>query len=299
LHIDRAFKPLLAHTIEDTSKLEYPVLASCKLDGIRCVVIDGVALSRSLKPIRNTYVQKCIGRPEYNGLDGELIVGDIFAEDCYRATSSGVMSADGEPDFKFHVFDQTDLPNHHFEARFDDMEARFGIEEDHPHLCIVNHYWVGSENELLAIETELLERGAEGVMVRSPAGLYKQGRSTAKEGILGKLKRFQDAEYKIVGFEERMHNANPATKNALGETERSTHQENLVPRGDLGSIVVELSPGVTFNCGSGFNDAQRREMWDNRLDYLGKYAKIKSFAIGVKDLPRFPIFQGIRFEEDK
>jgi len=292
------FKPLLAHTIDDTSTLRYPVLVSCKLDGIRCVVIDGVALSRSLKPIRNAYVQKCIGRPKYNGLDGELIVGDIFAEDCYRATSSGVMSEDGEPDFKFHVFDMTDLPNNGFEERFKDLQDTITICST-DHLTLVDHYVVNSEEELLTIEANLLERGAEGVMVRDPKGLYKQGRSTAKEGILGKLKRFQDAEYKIVGFEERMHNANPATKNALGETERSTHQENLVPRGDLGSIIVELSPGVTFNCGSGFKDTQRREMWDNRLDYLGKYAKIKSFAIGVKDLPRFPIFQGIRFEEDK
>lgn len=287
-----AFKPLLAHTIEDTSKLNYPVLVSCKLDGIRCVVIDGVALSRSLKPIRNAYVQKCIGHPEYNGLDGELIVGDIFAEDCYRATSSGVMSEDGEPDFKYHVFDRTDMPNEPFGYRFNSIPNL-------PYLEKVTHIAIHNEEFLLTFETHLLTKGAEGVMVRDPNGMYKQGRSTAREGILGKLKRFQDAEYKIVGFEERMHNANPATKNALGETERSTHQENLVPRGDLGSLILELVPGVTFNCGSGFNDAQRREMWDNRLDYLGKWAKIKSFAIGVKDLPRFPIFQGVRFEEDK
>ena len=70
------FKPLLAHTIEDTSAVKFPCIVSPKLDGIRCIIIDGVAMSRSLKPIRNEYVQKCIGNREYNGLDGELIVGD-------------------------------------------------------------------------------------------------------------------------------------------------------------------------------------------------------------------------------
>ena len=86
------FKPLLSATIEDTASLRYPVLVSTKLDGIRCLVIDGVACSRNLKPIRNAYIQKCIGKPEYNGLDGELIVGNVFAKDCYLKTNSGVMS---------------------------------------------------------------------------------------------------------------------------------------------------------------------------------------------------------------
>ena len=63
-------KPLLAYTVEDTSALKYPLFASVKLDGIRCLVIDGVAYSRNMKPIKNEYVQKCIGKTEYNGLDG-------------------------------------------------------------------------------------------------------------------------------------------------------------------------------------------------------------------------------------
>jgi len=58
------FKPLLAHTIEGTSTIKYPCIVSPKLDGIRCIIINGVAMSRSLKPIRNEYVQKCIGNRE-------------------------------------------------------------------------------------------------------------------------------------------------------------------------------------------------------------------------------------------
>lgn len=53
-------------------------------------------------------------------------------------------------------------------------------------------------------------------MVRSLAGKYKQGRSTEKEGILGKLKRFVDAEFEVVSYTERMHNGNAPTKDALG-----------------------------------------------------------------------------------
>ena len=281
------FKPLLSATIEDTSTLKWPVLVSTKLDGIRCIVIDGVACSRNLKPIRNAHVQACIGKPEYNGLDGELIVGDVFAEDCYRVTNSGVMAAAGEPDFKFHVFDRIDVPDLPYRARLIAVPAL-------PHVEIVPHWDVATEAELLKIEAEMLAKGAEGVMVRSIYGTYKFGRSTVKDGILGKLKRFADAEYKIIGFQERMHNGNEATTDALGRTERSSHKENKTGRGDLGALVLETADGQSFNCGTGFDDATRSEIWNNRDQYLGRFAKIKSFLIGVKDLPRFPVWLGLR-----
>ena len=284
-------KPLLAYTVEDTSTLKYPLFASVKLDGIRCLVIDSVAYSRNMKPIKNEYVQKCIGKPEYNGLDGELIVGDIFAKDCYRQTNSGVMSKDGEPDFKFYVFDRWDMGNFKFETRYTNIPKL-------PFVEIVSQWEMNSEGELLMFETELLEKGAEGVMVRSVDGIYKNGRSTAKDGILGKVKRFSDAEYRIVGFVERMHNANEATRNELGYIERSSHKDNLVGRGDLGALVLETADGQKFNCGTGFDDALRAEIWANKDAYIGRMAKVKSFLIGVKDLPRFPVFLGFRDEGD-
>lgn len=284
------FKPLLAYTIEDTSKINYPALASVKLDGIRCVVIDGVAMSRNLKPIRNKYVQACIGKPEYNGLDGELIVGSIFAKDCYRVTNSGVMGSEGEPDFKFYVFDRFDM-----DAPF---VARYASLKNDKHVQVVPHVEFENEAMLLDFEQMLLDMGAEGVMVRSLEGIYKQGRSTAKDGILGKLKRFADAEYKIVGFQERMHNGNEATINALGHTERSSRNEGKVGRGDLGALILETDDGRRFNCGTGFDDALRAEIWGNQAAYLGRMAKVKSFLIGVKDLPRFPVFLGFRDASD-
>ena len=287
----KQFRPLLAHTIEDTGAIKYPVMVSTKLDGIRCIVIDGVAYSRSLKPIRNKYVQSCIGKPDYNGLDGELICGDPFAPDCYRQTNSGVMAEDGEPDFTFHVFDRIDM-----EAPFDMRYA--SLPYTMPFLSLVPHWLVNSEERLLEIEAELLAKGAEGIMIRSLSGGYKQGRSTVKDGILGKLKRFSDAEYVVVGFQERMHNGNLATINELGHTERSSHQENKVGRGDLGALVLAHGDS-TFNCGTGFDDATRKEIWANRDRYMGCVVKVKSFLIGIKELPRFPVFLGFRDPSDQ
>ena len=58
---------------------------------------------------------------------------------------------------------------------------------------VINDY-----DQILDYEKRILEDGFEGVMLRSPLGKYKMGRSTLKEGILLKLKRFEDAEATVV-----------------------------------------------------------------------------------------------------
>ena len=286
-------KPLLAFTVEDTSTLQYPLCASVKLDGIRCLIIDSVVMSRSLKPIRNAHVQRLFGRPEFNGLDGELIVGPPNAPDVYRTTNSGVMSEDGEPDVKMYVFDRFDQSTSGFIDRYR------CIPVDLPNTVKLTQHVVTCEQALLDFEDATLKQGYEGVMVRSMNGRYKDGRSTAREGILGKLKRFVDSEFEVVGFQERMHNANEAKINELGHTERSSHKENKLGRGDLGALVLKM-PGstMTFTCGTGFNDAARAEIWSKRDEHLGLFAKVKHFQIGAKDLPRFPVFLGFRDLED-
>src|SRR5574340_811751 len=96
------FRPMLASPV-DFDKLKYDDLyLSPKLDGIRAVVIDGVVMSRSLKPIPNRHVQKRFRHLEY--YDGELIVGPANSPTVYRDTNSGVMAKDGDPDVRFHVF---------------------------------------------------------------------------------------------------------------------------------------------------------------------------------------------------
>lgn len=98
-------KPLLSCEVP-LEKVNFPIYVSTKFDGIRALVIDAVVYSRSLKPIRNKHVQKLFGKHKYNGFDGELIVGDIYAKDVFQKTTSGVMSEDGEPDVTYYVFDK-------------------------------------------------------------------------------------------------------------------------------------------------------------------------------------------------
>jgi DNA ligase-1 len=283
-------KPMLA--CDASKELNFPLRASPKLDGIRCLIIDGIAVSRNLKPIRNKYIQSIIGKNKYNGLDGELIVGSPTAHDVYRQTSSGVMSEDGEPEFIYFIFDKWD--------RKVIYEKLIGLEKyESTHVKVLKDYFIKDKEQLDLYEDKCLKEGYEGLILRSFDSPYKFGRATAKEGYLMKLKRFSDSEAEIIGFEERMHNANEATKDALGHTQRSQHKENLVPMNTLGALIVKtLDTGIEFKIGTGFDDSIRKSIWETKSKLLGELVKFKHFEIGVKEAPRFPVFLGFRDRND-
>lgn len=286
------FKCMLA-VDADLSKVRFPVLASPKLDGIRATVRNNVVYSRSNKPIPNRYIQAKLGK--FDGLDGELVVGPANAHDVMRQTMSGVMSEDGEPDFKFHCFDLLDDLNDTYSNRLHALQRRLPKS---PHVLLHQQEIIHTLEQLLTFEAQVLDQGYEGLILRNPLGPYKQGRSTVKEGYLLKVKRFVDSEALVIGFEERMHNANEATVSELGRTKRSSHKAGLVGRGDLGALACRSADGVEFSIGTGFDDDQRAAIWNNRAEFLGKFAKFKYFPVGVKEAPRHPVFLGWRDVRD-
>lgn len=289
-------KPMLA-VEADLDNLTYPIYADVKYDGIRVLVIDGVVHSRSLKPIRSKQVQELFGRPEYNGFDGELIAGNPYAKDVFQRTTSSVMSEDKPDRVIFYVFDLWDMPNQDFRTRRQHLQMK--IKQygwDNP-LCSPAPRTCENKQEVLDFLAEMEKAGGEGLILRSPESGYKYGRSTQKQGWLLKVKFFEDSEFEVVGFEERMHNTNGAKINELGYTERSSAKDGLVPMDTLGSLVLKYED-TTFKCGTGFDDALRKEIWLNKDKYLGKLAKIRYMSVGSKELPRVPSFQGFRNEDD-
>ena len=295
-------KPMLAGkaTDEQISKLFdkfKEMYASPKLDGIRCMIQDGIALSRSLKPIRNEFIQSILGDHKFNGLDGEIISGDPTADDVYRITTGNVMRATGKPDFTFWIFDNF-LHPHYYVTRQHEIHHvdPTGI---HPNIKVLKSVSVFNMKELQAYEQYCLGQGYEGVILRDPNGLYKHGRSTAKEGGLIKVKRFSDSEATILGMEEQMKNNNEKKVNELGRGQRSSHKENKTPKGTLGALVCkDKHTGIQFNIGSGFDDATRNQLWKYKNGLIGQAIKYKYFSIGVKDAPRHPVYIGMRDDDD-
>lgn len=294
----KPFQPLLAYTIKDTKDICYPVYVSKKLDGIRCMVIDGVVYSRSMKPIRSKSVQELFGKEEFNGLDGEVLYGPWNDPLVFNKTSSTVMATDLKPEFskselRFAIFDVID-PDSQYHNRHGTIAVSYDLPEN---MIILEQKVVNNERELLDFESEVLEQGFEGIMVRSIDGRYKPGRSTQKEGIIGKLKRFSDDEALVIGFEERMTNTNEKVVNEIGRSQRSQALSGMVGDNTLGALICTCR-GITFTMGSGFDDDGRLEVWNNKENYIGKLAKFKFFEVGMLNSFRFPIFLGWRDIDD-
>jgi DNA ligase-1 len=288
-------KPMLAGSY-DATKAQFPYAVTPKIDGIRFVMVNGVALSRSFKPIRNVFIQSLLSKYLPDGIDGELTCGTTF-----QSSSSAIMSSDGEPEFCCWIFDYVDPSI----AAIEPYLRRIGhpglveLEEEPPfQLTVLRPENVASEEELRSIEEACLEAGFEGVMVRDPNGTYKFGRSTAKENILLKVKRFVDDEATIIDILEKQHNTNEALQDAFGRTKRSTSQDGMVGADTAGTLVVQNSDGIEFGIGTGLDDALRAEIWANKEQYIGKIVKYKSFQIGVKEKPRHPVFLGFRHSDD-
>ena len=290
------FKPTLAVNA-DLAKINYPVYASPKLDGIRCSVVNYKALTRTLKAIPNLHISEALSRPEFSGFDGELIIGDPTSKTVYTDTVSGVMRVSGQPTFTYYVFDLHDMDASTYEFRLAFLRTL-----DFPiNFKLLRQELVHDEAELLAYEQEKVEEGYEGVILRSPTAPYKFGRSTVNEGYLLKVKRFEDSEARVIGFEEEQFNGNAAETNELGRTKRSSHQAGKVGKGTMGALIVrDVHSKVEFNIGTGFTAEQRSEWW---TFFAGRTSdstddmpiiKYKFFPVGVKDKPRHPVYLGAR-----
>lgn len=286
-------RPMLAGKF-DAEKQKYPVLGSAKLDGFRALAVDGCATSRAMKPLPNRHIQAFFATYAdlLHGLDGEIVVGEPNDPEVFNRTQSGVNSRDGEPDFRYYIFDRWDSSLPYDERIISIQHRNFPAEVR----------WLEQEeifdlDQLNAFEQRIVDLNYEGIILRDPKGLYKQGRATTKGGELLKLKRWEDAEARIIDFVEEMHNGNEAIINELGLTKRSSAKGNKTGKGTLGAYVVEginTFDGVQFEIGSGFTAAQRAEFWDHREEKRGRIVSYKYFAPGVKDKPRHPIYKGER-----
>lgn len=300
----KTFKPMLAKDMVP-AKLKFPVAVQAKIDGIRCVIKDGKALTRTLKEVPNREIFEYLSRPEFEGLDGELVVGSPTADDCYNTTVRYVMTPTKKTgqEWTYYVFDKHDHPGT-FSERYEELSEPGFISD--LRIATLTSNVANDMGELKDLEAAYVDLGYEGIIVRNPDALYKYGRSTVTVGESMKVKSYKDAEAKIIGVEEELHNANEAKTNALGRTERSSHKANKVGKGTLGALIVrDLKTGVEFKVGTGFTAQMRKEMWQDHIFghplsdrikplIVGKTIKYKYFDVGVKDKPRHPVFLGFR-----
>ncbi len=169
------FRPMKSATPDqgwDFGQLSYPLWASPKVDGIRCVVHPEYGpVTNTLKDIPNDYIRSYLSMGMFSYLDGELVVGDPDDPRSFNETQSGVMSHGGQPNFTFLVFDNFEAgATCGYGIRKEDARNRVELAATkidlHPagHLTgirfkMLEQTLIESHEQLLVFEEECLTKG--------------------------------------------------------------------------------------------------------------------------------------------
>ena len=309
------FKPMLAPNEKvDLDTIAYPILASYKLDGIRCLFIKGEMLSRSLKPIQNKQLREKFqplvdfSREHDCILDGEIYSPELSFQEITRYvmtkdfTDPKSIKKHGEvltiPEhLKYYAFDTigTDF-NVGFHKRL--FALALDMQDFSDLVKVVAHKQMDSKEDVEKYFETALKEDYEGLILRDSSGKYKTGRGTIKEGLIYKVKPFVTFDAKIIGVVQATEvdpNAE-VTTNELGRSVTSKKKDDRILIEKASAFIVEYE-GLEVKPTLAMTDGEKEEVWANREAYIGKMIEYKGMLVGAKSVPRHPVM--IRFREDK
>jgi len=274
------FLPMLAASFDKRKdKVTYPVDVQPKLDGVRCLAYwdgDSVKLMS-----RGGKQWNCCDHiideleevlPKDWVLDGELYIhGSTFQEITKLVKKLRPESVN----VQFHVYDmpRTYEDFKYWEERYDVLAEFKDMAQDCESVTVVDTYQAKSEDEVYQLQSEYLEDGYEGAIVRERDGEYKFGYRSNK---LLKVKNFMDEEYKIVDY-----------TTGVGRFD-----------GCIVWVCVTEAGGKIFKVVPQGTMEERKETYQKAFKHLGKYLKVKFFELTDDGIPRFPVGLGIRLTED-
>jgi ATP-dependent DNA ligase len=256
--------PMLAKVFADRkSKIKYPVFVQPKLDGNRMLTNGVENWTRKNKPIdeKDKRVLAHILPLDTEGLilDGELMLKHMpkvsFTNSAIKRYQEGVTE-----NLRYYVYDFIDLTGAlTFRERFA-LLSDWHNSQRPDNVILVKTLICQNEEEILLAHAEFIAMGYEGTMVRDPESLYAVNRRV--DSVL-KYKDFVDEEFEIV---------------------------DIIPAGggssaDVGKFVCKTDSGVVFDCTATGSEEERRELLNNKAEYIGQYAKVKYREYGVNGAP--------------
>ena len=266
--------PMLANKWEDYSHhIQIPFYVQPKLDGVRMTVgkIDGKIVMKSrtgkdvnhLDHIRNE-VKDLLEEGQF--LDGENFSDELSFEEITghcRTTLESSASSKRLDKIHFHVFDTFHL---------DRMDEPFSVR--HKRIKKINGTYVHAVSTQIVQSIEpfykkFIDAGYEGIMVRDPSGLYELGKRSTK---LLKYKEFETREYTIVGA-NRAEGKDKDTVVWVCELHKNGPRFNVRPKGTL---------------------QERKRMYLNSAEYIGKQLTVQFQNLSNGGIPRFPVGLAIR-----
>jgi ATP-dependent DNA ligase len=263
-------KPMLAGAYNQDKHIDYPYYAQPKYDGMRCLVFwqgqEVVLLSRAGKPLNIPHIKKELEKhlPKGTILDGELYNHDELSfqeviSACKRVTEQTSL-------LQYVVYDTVNEKP--FKLRITDLVNLFD-EKNFNKVVLSPTQVLKNKADLVSYHSKVAgKQKYEGVMLRHMEGKYEKG---ARSNHLLKYKHFEDAEFKIVGFEE-----------ANGR--------------DAGTIifVCETNEGKRFNCRPEGTREVRTKWFKQGNRLIGKQLTVKFQGLSDDGIPRFPVGKIIR-----
>ena len=286
----KTFKPQLAPNQQpELENIKYPILASYKLDGIRCIFYKGQILSRSLKQIQNKQLrEKFEPLRQYSEDYNCILDGEIYSSELtFQEITSMVMTQNFEdsksikkfgkvieiPDhLKFYCFDVIKDDNFElvFSVRYAENVLKVGAT--FPRLAVsLYHKRIESKEEIESYFEEALNDDYEGLILRDYDGRYKCGRGTLKEGIIYKVKPFRSFDAQITGVVQATK-VNPNAEKKINELGRSVTSKKVGDR-----ILIEKASAFNVSYEDkelkvviAMTDSEKEEIWKNKDSYIGR-----------------------------
>jgi len=262
--------PMLAHKYADYShKIEWPAIASPKLDGIRLIIEiksgKVKCTSRTGKEILNLehITDELLDLKKDLVLDGELYSDAITFEEIVSIVRKTRSKDPRILQIYFYAFDIINDQGYH--TRVLELDR---LLLNTTYSKIVPWRVVRSQEDLVKIHTKNKKDKYEGTMIRNMASLYQPNKRSTD---LLKVKDFLDDEFIITGWKTGKGKfANIPTFSLL--TKEKKHFE-AVPKG---------------------TEEIREEFLINAESYVGQLATVRFFEYTADGIPRFPVIICIR-----
>tara|TARA_R110001592_G_scaffold11793_2_gene57691 strand:- start:2829 stop:12416 length:9588 start_codon:yes stop_codon:yes gene_type:complete len=268
--------------------ITYPAVAQRKFDGVRCLAIpqaDGSVKLMSRTGKTWTHLHHLQSQIEALNLDSNMVLdGEVYSDTLTFEDATGLVRrqtlkpGDEEKmkqiDYRLYDAILLDNPNATFLDRYSKLAALFPPASSTEgrrmgHLVLTENFPLRNREDLLALHRQFTtDEDFEGVMVRNLHGTYDINKRSKH---LQKFKEFQDAEYKIVGYNE-----------ASGDWQGTP------------IWICEMADGRQFNVTPTGDRPSRIEMFNNIEDYMGKLLTVKFFELTADGVPRHGVGLAIR-----
>lgn len=238
-----------------------------KLNGIRCLAKRDGLWTRKGKPIvGQAHIMLALG-PLFEAYPGLILDGELYNHELREDLGETLsQTRDGDSSvLQYHVYDWVSAQSYSNRMEFLRMLDRYTTLP----IVRVQTHSVPTKLALDSLYGTYLKQGYEGQIIRDAYGFYDEGKRSKN---LLKRKEFQDAEFRVVGFEV-------GKGNYAGLPKR---------------VTLQLPDGREFGAGVKGNKAFLKEL----LDRTVTTATIKFFAYTPDGIPQFPVaiafFEGER-----